>query len=165
MEGRAFVFGDEINTDLITPSDYFGESFDVMAEHIFEPIRPNFHDNFNPGDIVIAGAHFGSGSSRESAAAALQAAGVGAVVAESFSRIFYRNSVAWGLPVVTCPSVTEFVNEGDEVEVDFGEDTVRNCETGEQRLCESIPPEIRAIFDVGGLRAHYEQHPKGLRPD
>ena len=165
MRGSAFVFGDEINTDLITPSDYFGESFEVMAEHVFEPIRPDFHDDFEPGDLVVAGDHFGSGSSRESAAAALQAAGVGAVVAESFSRIFYRNGIAWGLPVVTCPGVTDLVSEGDEVEVDLDEGVVRNLETDGSLPCETIPPEIQAVFDAGGLVAHYRKHPEGLRLD
>jgi len=165
MEGTAFVFGDEINTDLITPSDYFGESFEVMAEHVFEPIRPSFHEDFEPDDIVVAGNHFGSGSSRESAAAALQAAGVGAVVAESFSRIFYRNSIAWGLPAVTCPGITEFVSEGDTISVDLDAGVIRNLDTNQESPCDSIPPEIQAIFDAGGLRAHYEQHPEGLRLD
>ena len=165
MKGRAFVFGDEINTDLITPSDYFGESFDVMAEHVFEPIRPDFNDEFQSGDIVVAGSHFGSGSSRESAAAALQAAGVGVVVAESFSRIFYRNSIAWGLPVVSCPNVTDFVEDGDEIEVDLDEGIVRNCDTGEEGDCESIPKEIQEVFDVGGLREHYRKHPEGLKTE
>jgi len=165
MRGRAFVFGDEINTDLITPSDYFGESFDVMAQHVFEPVRPGFADELADGDVVVAGEHFGSGSSRESAAAALQVAGVGAVVAESFSRIFYRNSIAWGLPVVTCPGVTDVVSEGDRVEVDLDAGLVRDLDTGDELPCETIPKEIQAIFDAGGLVAHYRQHPEGLRLD
>jgi 3-isopropylmalate/(R)-2-methylmalate dehydratase small subunit len=165
MRGNALVFGDEINTDLITPSDYFGESFEVMAEHVFEPIRPDFHDDLEPGDIVVAGSHFGSGSSRESAAAALQVAGVGAVVAESFSRIFYRNSIAWGLPAVAAPGVTDIVAEGDQIEVHLEDGVVRNCDTDRSVSCDTIPAEIRAIFDAGGLRAHYEEHPEGLRLD
>jgi len=162
MEGRAYTFSDEINTDLITPSDYFGESFETMAEHVFEPIRPDFADEVEDGDIVVAGEHFGSGSSRETAAAALKIAGVSVIVAESFSRIFYRNSIAWGLPAVACEGVSDLVSEGDRIEVALEEGVVRNLDTGESLPSETLPSEIRTIFDAGGLIEHYKQHPEGL---
>lgn len=165
MRGTAFVFGDEVNTDVITPSDYFGQPIEVMAKHVFEPERPGFVDDIEDGDVIVAGHHFGSGSSRESAPAAIQAAGIGAVVAESFSRIFYRNSIAIGLPAVTCPGTTEIVSEGDEVYVDLDAGVVRNLETGDEREAEALPPAIQSIFDAGGLVEHYKRHPDGLRID
>lgn len=163
MRGTAYVFGDEVNTDVITPSDYFGEPIEVMAEHIFEPERPDFAAQIDPGDIVVAGEHFGSGSSRESAPAAIQAAGIGAVVAESFARIFYRNAIAIGLPAVTCPGIADGVSEGDEIDVALDAGTVRNATTDETFAAEPLPAEIRAIFDRGGLVELHRDDPDGLR--
>lgn len=163
MRGTTYVFGDEINTDVITPSDYFGEPIDVMAEHLFEPERPEFSTTVNAGDIVVAGEHFGSGSSRESAPAAIQEAGIGAVVAESFARIFYRNAIAIGLPAITCHGITDVFSEGDEMEIILDAGTVRNVRTGETFKTEPLPAEIREIFDQGGLIEQYQTHPEGLR--
>lgn len=163
MRGIARVFGDDVNTDIITPSDYFGESLAVMAEHIFEPERPEFAATIESGDIVVAGDRFGSGSSRESAPAAIQAAGIGAVVAESFARIFYRNAVAIGLPAVTCPGVTDGVSEGDEVVIDLNAGVVQNATTGERFASEALPPAVQSIFDRGGLVELYRSAPGGLR--
>ena len=163
MRGTVYTFGDEVNTDVITPSDYFGEPIEVMAEHIFEPERPDFVEEFEEGDVVVAGEHFGSGSSRESAPAAIQAAGLGAVVAESFSRIFYRNAIAIGLPAVTCPGVTDLFTEGDEAEIDLDAGVVRNLTTGEELEAEPLPAAIQDIFDQGGLIEQYRNDPGGLR--
>ena len=163
MRGTVYTFGDEVNTDVITPSDYFGEPIEVMAEHIFEPERPNFVEEFEEGDVVVAGEHFGSGSSRESAPAAIQTAGLGAVVAESFSRIFYRNAIAIGLPAVTCPGVTDLFTEGDEAEIDLDAGVVRNLTTGEELDAEPLPAAIQDIFDQGGLIEQYRNDPEGLR--
>lgn len=157
LRGRAFVFGDDINTDYITPSDYFGQPMEEIADHLFEPVDPAFADQFESGDIVVAGENFGSGSSRETAPKALQAAGVAAVVAESFARIFYRNAIAIGLPVATCPGVTDAVDPGDTVVVDLSENQVVNVTTGEALDCEPLPPAVREIFDAGGLLAHYRK--------
>jgi 3-isopropylmalate/(R)-2-methylmalate dehydratase small subunit len=162
MRGTVFTFGDEINTDVITPSDYFGEPIGVMAEHIFEPERPDFVEEFEEGDVVVAGHHFGSGSSRESAPAAIQEAGLGAVVAESFSRIFYRNAIAIGLPAVTCPGASDLFAEGDEAEIDLEAGVVRNLTTGEELRAETLPAAIQEIFDEGGLIEHYRNNPDGL---
>lgn len=162
MRGRAFVFGEEVNTDVITPSEYLNEPLDVQVQHLFEPVRPEFTDELDQGDIVVAGAHFGSGSSRETAPAALQAAGVGAVVAESFSRIFYRNAINLGLPPVACPRVTEGVRDGAEVAIDLSSGEIENVTTGETLAFDPLPEAIREIFDAGGLLEHYQQHPSGL---
>lgn len=163
MRGTAYVFGDEVNTDVITPSDYFGEHIEVMAEHIFEPKRPNFAEKIDKDDIIVAGEHFGSGSSRESAPGAIQEAGISAVVAESFSRIFYRNAVAIGLPAITCPEVTAHVSEGDKLDVDTDSGIVHNLATNKKLDAQSLPEEIQSIFNEGGLLNHYKNHPEGLR--
>jgi 3-isopropylmalate/(R)-2-methylmalate dehydratase small subunit len=165
FEGTAHTFGDDVNTDYITPSDYFGLSYEEIATHLFEPIDPDFADRFEPGDVVVAGENFGSGSSRETAPKTLQVAGVSVVVAESFARLFYRNGIAIGLPVVTCPGVTDAVSQGNRVRVDLANRTVTNETTGERLPTEPMPAEIRSIFDAGGLLAHYEQHPEGLTLD
>ncbi len=161
-EGTAHVFGDDVNTDYITPTDYFSLSIEGIAEHVFEPIAPDFHDRFEPGDPIVAGENFGSGSSRETAPKALKVAGVSVVVAESFSRLFYRNAVAIGLPVVTAPGVTRSVSDGDEISVDLEAGVVRNLTTGADVETEPMSPALRSIYEAGGLLAHYERHPEGL---
>jgi 3-isopropylmalate/(R)-2-methylmalate dehydratase small subunit len=161
-KGTAHTFGDSINTDYITPTEYLSQPIEQVAEHIFEPIAPDFYNRFDSGDIIIAGENFGSGSSREHAPKALKAAEVSVVVAESFARIFYRNGIAIGLPVVTCPGVSEAVVQGDTVAIDFAEQEIRNESTGTSLETEPMPEEIRAIYDVGGLLSHYQRHPEGL---
>lgn len=165
MRGTAYVFGDEVNTDVITPSDYFGEPVEVMADHIFEPERPKFVDEFEDGDIVVAGQHFGSGSSRERAPQAIQVAGLGGVIAESFSRIFYRNAIAIGLPAITCPGITDAVDEGDQIAVNFEDHTIENTTTKRQYDFEPLPAEIQRVFSEGGLVNHYRDNPDGLGMD
>jgi 3-isopropylmalate/(R)-2-methylmalate dehydratase small subunit len=165
MEGRVHEFGDNVNTDEITPSDYFGEPLDVIASHLFEPIRPDFTNQVTNGDIIVAGKHFGAGSNRITAPLAIQEAGLAAIVAESFARIFYRNAIAVGFPVVTCPDVRTIVRNGDVVRVDFERNTVQNRATGEQVEFEPIPRSVRSIFETGGLIEHYRSHPEGLRLD
>lgn len=155
--GAAFVFGDDVNTDYITPTEYMSDDPDRIAEHLFEPIDPTFPERFAAGDVIVAGENFGAGSSREQAPAAIRAAGTGAVVAESFARLFYRNAVAIGLPAVACPGVTDAVGAGDTVRLDLGAETVTNETTGAELPCESYPPAIQEIFDDGGLLAHYRK--------
>lgn len=163
VTGRAHVFGDNVNTDYITPTDYFGLPMDELATHLFEPIDPAFSERFEPGDLVVAGRNFGSGSSRETAPKALQTAGVAAVVAESFARLFYRNGIAIGLRVVTCPDATAVVERGDEVTLDLAAGRLSNDTAGETAGIEPMPPAMREIFEAGGLLTHYRQHPEGLR--
>jgi len=153
--GTAFVFGDDVNTDYITPTEYMGYEPDRIAKHLFEPIDPTFPGRFTPGDVVVAGENFGSGSSREQAPAAIRAAGVGAVVAESYARLFYRNAIAIALPAVTCPGVTDAVEDGHEVRVDLDGAIVVNETTGAELSCESYPPALREIFEAGGLLDYY----------
>nr|WP_149528830.1 3-isopropylmalate dehydratase small subunit [Sulfuracidifex tepidarius] len=127
VEGQAMKFGDKIDTDIIIPARYLKYTDPkYLAEHAMEPLDPEFHKKASKGVILVAGKVFGMGSSREQAAMALKAAGVKAVVAESFARIFYRNAINNGLPVITVPNVTKEINEGDMVTV--------NVETGEVKV-------------------------------
>jgi len=154
MKGSAFVFGDEINTDYIAPAGFSEEN---LVKNLMKPLRPGFHEEITDGDIIVAGEHFGSGSSRETAPKAVKEAGIEAVVAESFSRLYYRNSVNIGLPALTVENATELVSEGDELEVDLKTETIRNHTTGESTACESISTELRRIYDAGGLFEFYHE--------
>lgn len=160
MRGRAFVFGDEVNTDYIAPAG-FDES--NLVENLMRPNRPGFHEEIEEGDFIVAGEHFGSGSSRETAPKAIQEAGIAAVVAESFSRLYYRNSVNIGLPALVVPDATERVSEGDELSVDIDADEVRNLSTGETLEVEPISDELHAIYESGGLFEYYHERVDGGR--
>ena len=127
--GRAWVFGDEINTDTMAPGLYFKESMAVMAQHCLEAIDPDFAPNVRPGDIVVAGRNFGVGSAREQAAMAFRELGVGAILAQSFSRIFYRNAINFGLPVLTLPADAA-IEAGDELRVDPVSGSIDNIQPG-----------------------------------
>lgn len=147
--GRAFVFGDNIDTDLLAPGPYMRESVEVLASHCLEAIDPDFAGDVKPGDIVVGGNSFGIGSSREQAVQSLVHLGVGAIVATSFARIFYRNALNFGLPALTCPELK--AERGDDIEVRPAEGLVINHTRGEEYECESIPPELMDIVAVGGL--------------
>jgi 3-isopropylmalate/(R)-2-methylmalate dehydratase small subunit len=165
MEGTAYTFGDEINTDLITPdtSETVYMTIEERAELLMDPIRPGFADEISEGDFIVAGRHFGSGSSRESAPAAINASGIGAVIAESFSRIFYRNSVTIGLPVMICPGISDAVSDGDELTIELESGEITNQSTGETLQADPIPDALVGIYEAGGLLAHYKKHgPDGL---
>lgn len=165
MRGTAHTFGDEINTDLITPdtSETVYMTIEERAELLMDPIRPGFADELEEGDFIVAGRHFGSGSSRESAPAAFKASGIAAVIAESFSRIFYRNAVTIGLPVMICPGISGAVSEGDELDIEMESGEIRNRATSETLQADPIPDALLGIYEAGGLLAHYEKHgPDGL---
>lgn len=162
MTGRAFVFGDDVNTGYITPGKYVADPMDEIVEHLFEPIRPEVAAEIDRGDIIVAGENFGTGSSRETAPAALVHAGVGAVVAESFARIFYRNCIAVGLLPIISSSITEAVEDGDILDLHPENGVVQNRTTGERLDCRPLPPELAEVCDAGGLLAYYERNPDGL---
>ena len=147
--GRAFVFGDNIDTDLLAPGPHMRESVAVLASHCLEAIDPGFAGEVQPGDIVVGGESFGIGSSREQAVQSLVHLGVGAIVAKSFARIFYRNALNLGLPALACPDLE--VERGDDLEVRPVEGLVINHSNGKQYACEKIPPELMEIVGVGGL--------------
>lgn len=159
QKGRVWIFGDDINTDLISPGKYL-ELVDPeeMAEHAMEGIDPDFPRKIQKGDIVVGGTNFGCGSSREHAPLALKYAGIDAVIAESFARIYYRNSINIGLPALECPGITEAVEEGDTVEVDVTGGTVKNTRTGAELPFTPLPGFMIEILGEGGLVMYIRNH-------
>jgi len=150
VSGRAWVFGDEINTDTMAPGLYFKESNEVMATHCLEAVDPEFAPNVQPGDIVVGGSNFGVGSAREQAAMAFRHLGVGAILARSFSRIFYRNAINFGLPLLTLAEQAE-IKPGDQLQVDPVSGSIENISTGESWRVEGIPGHLMSMIEAGGL--------------
>ena len=156
MSGRAFVFGDDIDTDVLAPGRYMKVSIEELAKHCLEAVDPGFASNVRPGDVVVAGRNFGMGSSREQAAQALKVLGVAAVVAQSFGGIFYRNALNLGLPVVVC-SQTNAINAGDRLGVDLAGGKVVNETSGRKLPSEPLPQFLLNMLEDGGLVPHLEK--------
>jgi 3-isopropylmalate/(R)-2-methylmalate dehydratase small subunit len=163
VSGAAWVFGDEINTDAMAPGLYFKESMDVMAQHCLETVNPEFAGNVRPGDIVVGGRNFGVGSAREQAPMALQHLGVGAIIAVSFSRIFYRNAINFGIPVLQLPAAGE-IEAGDQLTVDPEAGQISNATSGKRYTVEPIPPHMLAMIAAGGLMPWLQARVAGNRP-
>lgn len=164
VRGRAWTFGDDVNTDVIIPGKYLTIRDPVqLAPHVMEGIDPQFATRARPGDLVVAGKNFGCGSSRETAPAALKAFGVGCVVAVSFARIFLRNAVNIGLPILECEAAAGGIRPGDEVEVDLGEGVLRDAATGRVFRASPFPAFMRELMAVGGL-VPYTRRRLGLEP-
>jgi 3-isopropylmalate/(R)-2-methylmalate dehydratase small subunit len=150
IKGNAWTFGDEINTDTMAPGIYFKEPMEVMAQHCLEAVDPEFASGVQPGDIVVAGGNFGVGSAREQAPMALVHLGVAVVIAKSFSRIFYRNAINFGLPLLVFPQAAE-VEAGAVLEVNPVEGVITNVTTGQTYKVEGIPPHLMEMINIGGL--------------
>lgn len=150
IEGRAWKFGDNVDTDVIIPGKYLILPADEAAEHVMAGIRPGFATEVSPGDIIVAGKNFGTGSSRESAPRAIKGAGIAAVVAKSFARIFFRNCINVGLPPVECSRADE-IDEGMRLRVDVDNGHVEIIDTGESLDAVPLPDEINQILKAGGL--------------
>lgn len=152
--GRAWTFGDDIDTDQITPSRFIVSSDpEELAQHAFNDLRPEFADGVEEGDFVVAGHNFGSGSSREHSSLALASAGVSAVVAQSFARIFFRNGINLGLPLLICPAADR-IDDGDEISIDLDEGTVFNHTTDETYDAEALPEFLQSLVEQGGLKPY-----------
>jgi 3-isopropylmalate/(R)-2-methylmalate dehydratase small subunit len=158
LRGRAHVFGDDINTDYIISGKYKFKTLDMkeLATHLMEDIDPEFHRKVRPGDFIVAGRNFGCGSSREQAPLVIKAAGISAVLAASFARIFFRNAINKGLPVVECD--TSGIHSGDELEVDLGRGLVRNLTTGDQVEIRPLPGVMMDILNEGGLTQYLKKY-------
>lgn len=150
IEGRAWVFGDDVNTDVMAPGLYFKSPMVEMARHCLEAIDPKFAGNVQPGDIVVAGRNFGVGSAREQAAMALTHLGVGAVLAESYGRIFYRNALNFGLPALMFPAAAT-IAAGDLLRIDPVAGRIENTRTGAVHTVGGIPVHLMAMVEAGGL--------------
>lgn len=150
-EGRAWRYGDNVDTDVIIPARYLTTTdTKVLAQHALEDLDRSFASEVEPGDVVIAGANFGCGSSREHAATCLKASGV-SVVAESFARIFFRNAINTGLPALVCPDAVRATEAGDRVTVDARSGTVTNHTKGSTFQAEALPEPVMEIVTAGGL--------------
>lgn len=153
IRGRVWKYGNNINTDIISPGQYMSLSIEKQAEHAMEAIDPDFAKKIKPGDILVAADNFGSGSSRETAPLVLKHLQVGAIVSNFFARIFYRNAINIGLPVVEMGD-TSSIEEGDEIEIDLLEGKVRNLTKGTQFESTKLPPHLIEMVSVGGLEAY-----------
>ena len=156
ISGSAWVFGDEMNTDNMAPGIYFKESMEVMAQHCMEAVDPQFAGNVKPGDIIVGGDNFGVGSAREQAPMAFEYLGVGAILAKSFSRIFYRNAINFGIPLLLFPQADE-IDAGQLLEVNPVEGIIRNATTGSTYKVEGIPEHLMHMIDAGGLMPWLKQ--------
>ena len=152
VDGKVWKFGDDINTDFMAPSFSKGMEWDKAKKTILH-IHEGFTEGVQVGDVIVAGANFGCGSSRQQAPANLKMLGIGCVVAESFGRIFFRNSVAIALPVMACPGISDAFEEGDELQLDFENAVVRNKTQGVELQCQKMPEDLLHIVRAGGLMA------------
>lgn len=153
VTGRAWVFGDDIDTDVLAPGIYMKLPPEQVAQHCLEAVDPAFAANVRPGDIVVGGENFGMGSSREQAPQALKILGVGAILARSFARIFYRNAINLGLPALFFREADR-VSTGDRLELDLAAGRVRNLTTGTAYAVEPMPAHLLDMIKVGGLMPH-----------
>ncbi len=156
IKGNVFKFGDNINTDIISPPQYIELTVEEASVHAMEALDPTFTKRFKPGDIIVGGKNFGSGSSRETSPLALRHLGTGAVVAKFFARIFYRNSINIGLPLFECAD-TDKIDAEDVLEIDTAAGVIHNLTKNEQYQCSRIPPHIMSLIEDGGLVKRLEK--------
>jgi 3-isopropylmalate/(R)-2-methylmalate dehydratase small subunit len=158
LKGKAFKFGDNISTDDITPGRLFHlrSNLPELAKHLLEDVDPSFTSRVKPGDFIVAGVNFGLGSSREHAAIVIKIAGVAAILAKSAARIFFRNAVNVGLPVLICD--TDKIGDGDELEVDLKGSTVRNLTNGAELPLGKFPDVMLRILEEGGLIPYIKKY-------
>lgn len=151
-KGLVHKFGDNVDTDVIIPARYLNRSDEEwLASHCMEDIDADFAKNVKKGDIMVAKANFGCGSSREHAPIAIKASGISCVIASTFARIFYRNAINIGLAILECNEAAEEINDGDEVEVDFDSGLITNLTSGKTYQAQPFPPFIQNIIKNGGL--------------
>ena len=152
MRGKVHKYGDNVNTDEIIPARYLNTSDPVeLAAHCMEDIDADFIKRLKPGDLIVAGANFGCGSSREHAPLAIKTARVSAVVAETFARIFFRNSINIGLAIFECPDAAREARADDDLEIDMDRSLIVNHTRSKEYPVPPFPPEMRKIIDAGGL--------------
>lgn len=152
---RAFKFGDDIDTDQIIPARWMVTHDPAeLAKHCMEDADPTFIQRMQPGDFIVAGKNFGCGSSREHAPVSIKAAGVQAVIARTFARIFYRNAINVGLPILECPEAVDDIDEGDELAVDLAAGVITNKTKGRTYQAQGFPDNLREIMAAGGMIAY-----------
>ena len=156
LEGKVWLYGDNVDTDAIIPARYLSAAEPAeLAAHCMADIDPDFARLVQPGDLVVAGKNFGCGSSREHAPLALKGSGVACVVAQSFARIFYRNAINIGLPILECPAeLASLLSRGDALRVDLGQGLITELQSGRRFQAAPVPPFIQDIIRRGGLIEH-----------
>ena len=159
LSGKAHIFGDDINTDLIISGKYKFKSLDIndMSTHLMEDIDPKFHSKITKGDYIVAGRNFGCGSSREQAPLVIKAAGISAVIAKSFARIFFRNAINVGLPLIECKDADK-IDAGDVLEVDLDKGVVFNKTKNVKLEVKPLPNVMIKILQDGGLAEHFKKY-------
>ena len=161
-QGKAFCYGDNVDTDVIIPARYLNApSAEELAKHCMEDIDVNFVKEVQAGDIMVGGENFGCGSSREHAPIAIRASGISCVIAASFARIFYRNAINIGFPILECPEAAARIKKGDLVSVDADKGTIKNLTTGEEFQATPFPAFINRIIENGGLLPYLVAKQKG----
>ena len=152
VQGRVHKYGDDVNTDVIIPARYLNiHDMDELSLHCMEDIDPEFVEKANPGDIIVAQDNFGCGSSREHAPVVIKQRGISCVIATTFARIFYRNAINIGLPIMECPEASERIEDGDELAIDFATGVMTNVTKNETYQAAPFPAFIQEIIDAGGL--------------
>ena len=150
--GKVFKYGDNVDTDVIIPARYLATSEpSELAKHCMEDIDTSFHTRVQKGDIIVANKNFGCGSSREHAPIAIKASGVACVIAETFARIFYRNCINIGLPIIECADAAKEIADGDVVAIDFDSGLITDETTGKTYQGQAFPPFMQGLIDAGGL--------------
>lgn len=161
FEGRTWKFGDDVDTDAIIPARYLNTSVpEELAKHCMEDADPDFPAKVKPGEIIVAGKNFGCGSSREHAPIAIKAAGLSCVIAKSFARIFYRNSINIGLSIFECEEAAENISEGDVIKVDAATGTISNLTKEETYQAVPFPGFMQDIINAGGLMPYVAERMK-----
>lgn len=151
-KGKAWVYGDNVDTDVIIPARYLNSTdAKELAAHCMEDIDKDFAGKVQQGDIIVAGENFGCGSSREHAPIAIKACGVSAVIAKSFARIFFRNAINIGLPIIENAELPDEASNGDEIEIDLSKGVVKNLTKGKEYEIAPFPPSIQELIATGGL--------------
>ena len=158
-EGKVFRYGDNVDTDVIIPARYLNTSEkDELRKHCMEDIDPDFVKNVQQGDIIVAGKNFGCGSSREHAPIAIKASGVSCVIASTFARIFFRNSINIGLPILECPEAAAEIKAGDELCVDFSTGEIVDKTSGKTYHAEPFPEFMQRLIESGGLIGYIKEN-------
>ena len=158
-EGRVFRYGDNVDTDVIIPARYLNTSDKKeLASHCMEDIDSSFVKNVHSGDIIVAGKNFGCGSSREHAPIAIKESGISCVIASTFARIFFRNSINIGLPILECEEASQEIKAGDKVTVDFSAGIIFDETTGKEYKAEPFPPFMQSLIEAGGLVPYIKEN-------
>jgi 3-isopropylmalate/(R)-2-methylmalate dehydratase small subunit len=157
IQGRARKFGSNVDTDQITPAAYLSLPQDELKKYAFSPLVPDFYKTVKPGDIIVAGDNYGCGSSREAATEMIKTLGIKYIVCGSMARIYFRNCIAIGVYPIIGKGVADIINEGDEIEIDMDNGTVKDLASGKTASIEPVPEAIRPILEAGGILERLKQ--------